>query len=549
MESHDSNQNVAKVNKIKRWSSVWIIPIVTALIGIWIVAFHFFTQGPEVTLYTTNAEGIEAGKTAIKSRSVDIGKVERVTLDTEGEQVIIQARLNSGMAKLLTEDTIFWVVKPQIGREGVSGLGTLLSGVYIELQPGSKEKERDTFSLLDSPPLAPPDAKGLRVVLNSEQSGQLTVGDPVLFRGFRVGTIESGEFDPVKRLMRYQLFISSPYERLVTTNVRFWKESGVAFDMSSQGLRLEFGSLATLFTGGVSFDVPSGSDLGEIVTNYTEYMLYPDNTSTQDSLYTRHEDVLMFFGESIRGLQTGAPVEFRGIRLGTVAEVPFFLPNMGEWKSKGYRVPVLVRIEPDRLKSKLGDGLSIQSLLQSSEQDGLRAALKSGNLLTGALYIDLDFYQDSPKWTGPSKVNDYPVMPTVNGGLTQVQQKVMQVLDKVNGLPIEPVLNEMTKTLSESKETLKEMRKLMSSLDKLTASNDVQGLPKDLRQSLTELNRTLKGFQPGTPAYSKLVADMQRLEQVLKELQPVLKTLNDKSNALVFEAKQTPDPQPKKAAK
>ena len=191
----ESNNGEAKIQKVKNWSPVWIFPIVTALIGAWVLFYHYSHQGPEVTLITANAEGIEGGKTTIKSRSVDVGVVESATLADDLTHVEIKARLNSGMEKLLHKDTVFWVVKPQIGREGISGLGTLLSGVYIELQPGAKGSKMDKYDLLDSPPLAPPDAKGIRVLLDSKKAGQLSPGDPVLFRGYRVGSVETSTFD------------------------------------------------------------------------------------------------------------------------------------------------------------------------------------------------------------------------------------------------------------------------------------------------------------------------------------------------------------------
>ncbi len=156
-------------------------------------------------------------------------------------------------------------MKPQVGREGISGLGTLLSGAYIELQPGNKGAQPANYQLLDSPPLAPPDAKGIRVILDSKKAGQLSPGDPVLFRGYRVGSVETSTFDPQKRTISYQLFINAPNDRLVTSNVRFWKDSGIAVDLTSAGMRVEMGSLTTLFGGGVSFDVPEGIDLGQPV--------------------------------------------------------------------------------------------------------------------------------------------------------------------------------------------------------------------------------------------------------------------------------------------
>ncbi|MBK0033798.1 intermembrane transport protein PqiB [Erwinia sp. S43] len=543
----DNNHSTARVEHIKRWSPVWIVPIVTVLIGAWILFYHFSHQGPEVTLITTNAEGIEGGKTTIKSRSVDVGIVESAVLTDDLHHVEIKARLNSGMEKLLREDSAFWVVKPTIGRGGVSGLGTLLSGAYIELQPGAKGEKAKQYELLDAPPLAPPDAKGIRITLDSRKAGQLNPGDPVLFRGYRVGSVETSSFDTDKRMIGYQLFIAAPYDRLITTNVRFWKDSGIAVDMSASGMRVEMGSLATLLSGGVSFDVPEGWELGKPAENKAEYRLFDDQRSIQDSLYSEHKDFLMFFNESVRGLNAGAPVEFRGIRLGTVAEVPFTAPGIAQRLNNDYRIPVLIRIEPERFRKQLGEGFNFEQHLKSGISEGLRASLKSANLLTGSLYVDLDFYKNAKAVTGSSKFGDYELIPTVSGGLAQLQEKLVESLDKINNLPLNPMLNEATGTLKESQRTLRELQKTLDNLNQITSSQAMQELPADMQNTLRELNRSMKGFQPGSPAYNKMVADLQSLDQVMRELQPVLKTLNNKSNALVFEAKPGQDPQPKRA--
>ncbi|MBK4716296.1 MULTISPECIES: intermembrane transport protein PqiB [Tenebrionibacter/Tenebrionicola group] len=543
----ESNRGEAQVRKIRSWSPVWIFPIITALIGAWILFYHYSHQGPEVTLITTNAEGIVGGKTAIKSRSVDVGVVESAVLSDDLHHVEVKARLNAGMEKLLHKDSVFWVVKPAIGREGVTGLGTLLSGAYIELQPGTAGAAPGEYELLDSPPLASPDAKGIRIVLDSDKAGQLSPGDPVLFRGYRVGSVETSSFDANKRSMQYQLFISAPNDRLVTSNVRFWKDSGIAVDMSSSGMRVEMGSLTTLFSGGVSFDVPEGSSLGEPVAERSEFKLYDDRRSIQDSLFTRHIDYLLFFKDSIRGLQPGAPVEFRGIRLGSVSQVPFSVPGMDQKLNADYRIPVLIRIEPERIQNQLGEDPDIQGHLSELLRNGLRGSLKTGNIVTGALYVDLDFYPKAPAVNKQPNVGGYPVILTVSGGLAQIQQKLMDALDKINNLPLNPIINQATSVLSESQRTMRELQKTLDSINKIAGSASMQKLPEDMQQTLRELNRSMKGFQPGSAAYNKMVADMQRLDQVLRELQPVLRTLNDKSNALVFEAKDRKDPQPKRA--
>ncbi|BBV46546.1 intermembrane transport protein PqiB [Citrobacter portucalensis] len=543
----ESKSGEAKVQKVKNWSPVWIFPIVTALIGAWVLFYHYSHQGPQVTLITTNVEGIEGGKTTIKSRSVDVGIVESATLTDDLTHVEIKARLNSGMEKLLHKDSVFWVVKPQVGREGISGLGTLLSGAYIELQPGNKGSKLENYQLLDSPPLAPPDAKGIRVILDSKKAGQLSPGDPVLFRGYRVGSVETSTFDAQKRTISYQLFINAPNDRLVTSNVRFWKDSGIAVDLTSAGMRVEMGSLSTLFGGGVSFDVPEGLEQGEPVAQQSAFNLYDDQKSIQDSLYTDHIDYLMFFKDSIRGLQPGAPLEFRGIRLGTVSKVPFFSPNMRQVFNNDYRIPVLVRIEPERLKAQLGEDTDVGAHLEQLLKRGLRGSLKTGNLVTGALYVDLDFYPKEPPITGVREFNGYQIIPTVSGGLAQIQQRLMEALDKINNLPLNPMIEQATNTLSESQRTMKHLQTTLDNMNKITSSQSMQDLPADMQNTLRELNRSMQGFQPGSAAYNKMVADMQRLDQVLRELQPVLKTLNDKSNALVFEAKDKKDPEPKRA--
>jgi paraquat-inducible protein B len=546
----ENNAKVAKVSKIKKLSPIWIIPLVTAFIGLWVVFYYVVTQGPTITITTTNAEGIVGGKTAIKSRSVDIGLVESVSLSEDLDQVVITARLNSNMGKLLNKDSVFWVVKPQIGRDGVSGLGTLLSGVYIELQPGKSKVEEREFKLLDSPPLSSPDAKGLRIKLESRQSGVLSAGDPVVFRGLRVGTIESSRFDTEQRLMHYQLFIMAPFDKLVTTNVRFWQDSGFTFDMSAQGVKLEMSSIQTLLSGGVSFDVPDGWPNGEEVKDQQSFELFPDKSSILDSLYTRHENFIVLFNESIRGLHPGAPVEFKGIRIGTVVEAPYYIDGMWNVSHSNFYIPVLIRIEPDRVQGHAEtNGTELKENLLSAQNKGLRASLKSGNLLTGSLFVDFDFYDNAKPWVQPVFKYDYPVIASVSGGLSQLQQKFMMTLDKINGLPLESMMGEMTNTLKESQKMIRNMNQAMASLDQLLSNQSTQALPKDMQRSLNELNKTLKGMQPGSPAYNKLVDDMQRLDDVLREIQPIARTLNEKSNALVFESAGAKDPQPKGAKK
>ena len=308
-----TSSKLAKIIKIRAISAIWIIPIVTAIVGLWIIYSHYTDRGTSFTLLAKDASGIVAGKTVIKNRSVDIGIVDEVTLSEDFEKVVIKGRIYNDMEPLLKNDSIFWVVKPEIGRDGVTGLGTILSGVYIELASGNDTHsfKNNPFILSDNPPLSDPSIKGIRINLESDQNGVIPRGASVMFHGYRVGNVETSEFDIDSRKMKYQVFITKPYDALVTQNVRFWKEGGIDLAFSSAGASLNVPSLDILMSGGISFDLPDGSKLGAPAEQHAVYKLYEDKKSIQDSQYTEYKEFLIMLSESISGLVEGAPVEYQ----------------------------------------------------------------------------------------------------------------------------------------------------------------------------------------------------------------------------------------------
>lgn len=547
----------AKVKAIRQWSPIWVVPIAAVLIGIWMLFNYYQQQGAVLLLVTENAEGIVAGKTQIKNRSVDVGQVVSVELSEDLSQVMITARMKPNVTPLLNEGSQFWVVKPQIGRGGVTGLNTLLSGAYIELQPGDSPRVMLNHPLLSSPPVAPADAPGVRVRLTTTDTSGLAVGDPVLYRGYEVGTVESSEFDLAERSTRYQLYIRQPYDALVTENVRFWLSSGLSFDLSAEGLSVDVGSAATLLSGGVSFDVMDGWPVGSTVKNGSSFQLFPDRQSIQDGMYHQFVEYLVFFDESVRGLKSGAPVEFRGVRVGTVTSVPFFFAMEKPFEvSLNQGVPVLIRIEAGRLYENL-TLTQLRQELELAAQRGLHAVLKTGNLLTGALYVDLDInnellgdsrqqqlYQQQQVL---SQKAGYPALPSARSGLSNIEQKVLMALDKINNLQLEPFLAQGQQTLAATEQLLVNSEHLISSLQQFVAQPELQTLPANLQHSLAELRRALAGISPGSDAYDRAGANLQMLDQVLRELQPVLKMLNQQSNALIINASDNADAQPRKA--
>ncbi|BAJ00220.1 paraquat-inducible protein B [Shewanella violacea DSS12] len=534
----------AKIQNLKQVSAVWCIPILALAIGIWMFVQYISSQGPVITIRMPNASGIEIGKTAIKSLSVNVGVVTNVQLSEDYSYTLVTAQMNRDSDRMLKEDTSFWVVKPRIGSGGITGLDTLLSGAYIEMQPGDDKEDREHFVALENPPVAPVDAKGLRIILTSHHAGKLGVGDPVLYEGFTVGRVESVSFDIKSKLANYQLFIFEPYDSLARTNSAFMMLSGFNIQMNAEGVNVNVGSLESLMTGGVTFMTPDGDSESRQTEQLVHYRLFDSVHDYREKMYEKHLDFVMMFTESIRGLKVGAPIEYRGIKIGTVKKVPLRLPTSKEGFSNK-EIPVLVRIDLGRIYDHSDEG-SLEELQASFETEfnsGLRATLKTGNLLTGALYIGTDLYKGE-KLPNTRQYAGFNIFPTKTGELAEVQKQLTELLHKFNKLPVEDTLKSMTATLKVSQKTLLSAERVANDLDRLLKQNDTQSLPGDIRTSLQQIQKTLNAFGPDAAPYQNLEGALSRFEEVMIELQPVLRQLNEKPNSLVFGDDKAKDPIP-----
>ncbi|MRI34840.1 paraquat-inducible protein B [Endozoicomonas sp. OPT23] len=533
----------------RKWSSIWLVPIVALIIGASMLFQHISNQGPEIILKLPTAEGIEEGKTPIKALNVTVGTITNITLSKNYDHIIAKARMNHDAARMLKEDTLFWVVKPRIGAEGISGLETLLSGAYLELQPGSSKAKRDRYTVLDQPPIAPPNTKGIRLVLTHREAEKLSVGDPVLYEGFTVGRVEQTSFDIEDRQAHYQLFIFAPYDRLVSSESYFWQSSGIDMKLDTEGIEVKVDSLESLLKGGVTFASLSDSrSKPEPAEQMQQFRLFDDANQVKEGMYDKYLEFVLLFDESIRGLKPKAPVEYRGIRIGTVMKV--LLRNQSEVINLGsHSIPVLVRIELGRVYGAITtkELSGLKAAMDGEFKRGLKAKLKTGNLITGALYIDTDYYSDQDM-SGPEKFDSYPVFPTQRGGFAEVQKQVTDLLQKLNQLPIEETLESINKTLATSQKTIKSFEDTANSLKTLLASQDTQALPADLHQTMQQLQQTLEGISPDSEMYRRLDSTLKEVKQVMSEFKPVLRQLNQKPDSLIFGNGNAQDPTPVKAS-
>ena len=502
------------VRPTRRLSPIWIIPIVAALLGAWLAWQYYASRGPAITVTFETADGIAAGKTPVMCRSVSVGTVENVSLTSDLKGVVVTMQMTNEATRLLKEDTQIWVVRPRYGAGGISGLSTLVSGSYIELAPGVSVTPRREFVGLEQPPVTPQGVPGLHVTLFTDEAGGIAPGTAITYKGLSAGRIENRIFHRENGKVEFRAFISAEFAPLVRTNTKFWNESGLDVQVGANGLQLRTGTLESLLMGGITFGQAPGSPSGPPAPDGATFALYGSlDATTKFSMRTSVPYLLLFTG-SARGLNEGAPVEFRGVRIGTVTGVSFrYLPNNPE-----RRVPVLIQIDPSFITDLPGESTeAAENFVAEAVSNGMRASLKTGNLLTGQMYVDLDFQKDAPPAT-VAQVDGYRVIPTSSGGLGELQDKATALLDKLAALPLDDTVRNATAAL-------------------------------DAVKSMSEsLSATAAGFNAQSPVYRQLTATMRELDETLRSVRELADTLENKPNALIFgKGKEKPMPTPSPA--
>ncbi len=529
-----------------RFNPIWVVPVVAVLVGIYMVVHTMLTEGPEITIQFNTAEGLEAGNTRLRYRDVDIGLVENVSLSEGMDKVLVTVKMDKAAANMLREDTRFWVVRARVGAGAISGLGTILSGAYIQLDPGTgRRSEHGEYTGLEVPPLTPADAPGMRLTLHSEQAGSLGEGDVIVYRGFKVGRIEAVTFDSEKQLVIYDAFIDAPYDQLVTTNTRFWNASGVSISASASGVEVTTGSMETILLGGVAFANLPGLPAGKKVASGATFKLSPSFNEVQEDPYRFRIYYVAQFDQSLRGLEPGAPVEYRGIQIGRVERILMKELVAQRQAGKGEPIPVLLYLEPARLGLEDSEE-SVEGMRQSialGVANGIRASLETGNLITGALYINVDWYADQPA-AAIGEFEGLPVIPTIPSGLGRLEQQVATLLDKVNALPLGPMLTKATGTMGTMDGTLASLTATLESLQLILEEDSTKALPDELSQILAELRQTLESFSPDSAVGESLGSSVFELNQALRNLEELTRSLSAKPNSLLFPTDSPPDPIP-----
>lgn len=540
----------ANVKSTTHISKVWIIPIVAILIGGWMVWYQWKNQGPLITIELKSASGIEVNKTPIKVRDLEIGQVKKIELKEDLNGVLVTARIDASAERLLTENTDFWVVAPRISFSEVSGLNTLLSGSYIAMSADDSGKEKFKFVALERPPATPPGTPGLHLTLKSNDKFAYKPGDPIIYKGFKVGEFEEAEFNIEDRVVYYSAFIQAPYHKLITQNTRFWNVSGVKLHLKSSGVKVETGSLETLLANGVTFGIPEGADAGVQADENSSFRIYADDAAASNARYKLYASYLLMIDETVRGLTEGAPVEYRGIEIGEVARInPVDLMN-GNILDENYPIPVLIRIYPGRVRQQdTQESLQdMKDIMHQWIERDLRATLRMGNVLTGGLFVDLQHVEDAPSLPLRT-VADFEVIPTVSNEFTQLTQKADAILDKINDLPLDKMVTDFTDVITDIKGAANRVEVASSDFDKLMADVDAKSINQNLNEVLVNMSALLENYTEGGLSKSEIEDTINGMQETMRNLQPLLLQLNQKPNGLIFSDNSGQDLQPRAAGK
>ena len=501
-------------------SLVWIVPIIAVLVGISLVVHNLMQEGPSIVVTFKTGSGLTANKTEVKYRNVVIGQVTDVELSDDQKSVNATIKLAKQAETFTREDSQFWVVRPRIGAGGVSGIDTLLSGDYIGADIGQSNSRSKNFKGLENPPPITYGEPGKRFNLHASDLGSLDIGSPVYYRKIPVGQVVAYALDADGKGVNIEVFIHAPNDAYVTENTRFWNASGIDVNVGANGFAVKTESLSTLLVGGIAFRAPEYSPNDVAAAEERSYDLFEDQQTALAPPNGKAQYLTLRFDQALRGLKVGAPVEFLGIEIGRVVSVNLdFDP-----KKRSFPLNVGIVIYPQRLgqahvkmlkvlEHNPDDEAAAVRLIGTFIDNGLRAQARSGNLLTGQLYIALDFFPKAEKVAFDPTARPISV-PTVPGSLEQLQEKLEAMIDKLNKLPVERIAGNLDSNLVE-------LRKGLTQFNARTLPG-VQNTLADLSKTLQSASSTLAEDSPQREQLTETLDELGRMSRSLRELSDYL---------------------------
>ena len=530
----------------QRISIVWIVPILAAVVAIGIAIQRILSEGPTITIVFKAAGGVEAGKTFIKYKDVNIGQVTAVKLSSDHSKVEVTAKIDKSAEGLMVADAKFWVVEPRVTLSGVSGLSTLLSGNFIGFEVGKSDKQQRNFTGLEVPPIITSGQPGRQFVLKANDLGSLGIGSPIYYRRLQVGQVIAYDLSSDGKAMDIKIFVNSPYDRYVNPGTRFWNASGLDVSVGAGGVELRTQSLVAVLAGGVAFETPPfASTKAEPAAVNAVFTLYSDQPTAMKQPESISAHYVLHFNESLRGLSAGAPVTLFGLPAGEVTDVGIDIDPA----TRNIRGRVEIVTYPERLIARLSakQAAAGETLDQSVrerhafvramvEKRGLRAQLRSGNLLTGQLYVAFDFFPNTLK----AKIDwnrDPTELPVVPSTVSDIEAKLTGIVAKLDKLPLEAIGDDLTKVLATLDQTLKDASKAVNSID-ADVTPGLKSTLDGLRGTIAAADRTLNNTDAtlvgkDAPAQQDLRDALQEIARAARSLRVLTDYLERHPESLI----------------
>ncbi len=488
----------------RRFSLIWLVPIIAGGIAVYLVINNLADRGPLITISFKSADGISAQQTQVEHKAVALGMVENVVLSRDLSHVEVHVRMNRQGDKILTDHARFWVVRPRLSAGDISGLETLVSGAYIEVDPGAPGgNEQTSFTGLEEPPGRRSDEPGSSYVLKAARLGSLGPGSPMFYRDVNVGEVLSYDLGDGLGPVTINAFVRKPFDKFVHQNTHFWNASGVEVSLGGQGVHVELESLQALLSGGVAFETPHDTRSEPMAAGNVTFKLYNDKSEADAAGFTRKIPFVTYFTSSVGGLARGSPVDVFGIQIGAVDDVKLVLDPGG----KQIRARVTYDLQPERVFDRNSEGAQADPHVVTGQlvRQGMRAVLESSNFITGQKMIALEYVPNAAD-AAVTQEGDALVMPSQNGGLDNITSSLSDIATKIDKIPFEQIGRNLNDTLA--------------SVNHVISGPDLRNALQKLSDTLTDVQHLVRHADQGaTPL-------LQRLPKISAELQQAVERAN-----------------------
>lgn len=509
--------NKAIVQQIRTISPVWIVPLVALAIAVWLAVQARLEKGAVIQITFTEASDVIAGQTLIKLKDVQVGMVQSVRLSSDLKTVVLKVEIDRSVSEHLSENTRFWVVTPRISATGVSNLGTLISGVYIVMDPGEKGGHTSKFIGLDESPAFVSGQPGTQYVFRAQELGSLDIGSPIYFREIRVGEVTSYQLSPNSDYVDISFFIHAPHDALVRTRSRFWNVSGFGINIGADGIKAKMTSLASLVSGGVAFDNAISHEKSTVADSMHRFYLHPDRESVLEGQFDIEYFYVLKFSSTVRGLTVGAPVEFRGIKIGEVVNI-----ELTSAENIDNTLHVYIAMEPQRLEpGTTPTREEVDKKIDKMIAQGLRAQMKTGSLITGSRYIELAFFEDQASATLIHGENVSEI-PTADDSIELITKQLSDVLDNVSKIPFDDIGKDLASSMSS-------LSVILGTLAEQNTAQKMDGAVENLGKTLASANDALSQVAITMKSIDQAIAPDSEFKYELTEM---LKSVGDAAEAM-----------------